>query len=71
MGDGKLKAYFRENDYLRNGVADIQFGEPSDGTIKERHALPEQEQRDLFAKGYSPETRFWIDDMYMITALQS
>ncbi len=51
--------------------ADIQFAPPCEGTIGERHALSASEQQRLYEMGCSPETRFWIDDMYMITALQS
>jgi len=54
--------------------ADRQWSEPKDGydwgdrwydpiALSERHAWWE--------KGYTPETRLWIDDMYMITVLQS
>ncbi len=32
---------------------------------------PKTEYRNLAAKGLSWQTRFWIDDMYMITAIQS
>ena len=32
---------------------------------------PIERQREFLAEGYSPQTRLWIDDMYMITALQT
>lgn len=37
----------------------------------EQHLLPKRELQTLADAGYSPQTRFWIDDMYMITVLQS
>ena len=33
--------------------------------------FPIERQREMLAQGYSPQTRLWIDDMYMITALQT
>lgn len=33
--------------------------------------LSEEEQVELQRRGYSPQTRFWIDDMYMINVLQT
>ena len=33
--------------------------------------FPLEEQRAFLENGYSPQTRLWIDDMYMITALQT
>ena len=33
--------------------------------------FPLEEQRVFLENGYSPQTRLWIDDMYMITALQT
>lgn len=43
--------------------------DPSDGTAPGN--LPLEEQLKLLAEGYTPQTRFWIDDMYMVTVLQS
>ena len=37
----------------------------------EEYAKLPVEIRDRYANGYSWHTRFWMDDMYMITALQS
>ena len=51
--------------------ADTQWTPPCEGTIKERHAPPKEVQEAYWAKGYTPQTRLWIDDMYMITVLQS
>lgn len=42
--------------------------DPSDGTAPGN--FPLEKQMELLAQGYSPQTRFWIDDMYMISALQ-
>ena len=51
--------------------ADTQWTPPCEGTLRERH-MPKKEVQDAFwAKGYTPQTRLWIDDMYMITVLQS
>ena len=59
--------------YLEMGsfYADTQWTPPCEGTIKERHAPPKEVQEAYWAKGYTPQTRLWIDDMYMITVLQS
>src|SRR5690606_7488198 len=42
--------------------ADGQWTLPSNAT---------QPQKDWYADGYSWQTRLWIDDMFMITALQA
>ena len=54
-----------------NFYADTQWTPPSDATVAERHAAPRDEQEKYWAEGYTPQTRLWIDDMYMIIALQS
>ena len=51
--------------------ADTQWTPPCEGTLKERHMPPKEVQDANWAKGYTPQTRLWIDDMYMITVLQS
>ena len=51
--------------------ADAQWTPPSEGTLREKHAFPLERQEDLWRRGYTPQTRLWIDDMYMITLLQS
>ena len=56
---------------LGNYYADTQWTPPCDGTVKERHALPRERQEEFWKGGYTPQTRLWIDDMYMITVLQS
>ncbi len=63
-GDEKMKSLGLE-------YADTQWTPPCEKSIKERHALPEAEQKQLWSEGYTPQTRFWIDDMYMIIALQT
>ena len=52
------------NPYLQLGLnyADTQWKVPSDVTTM---------QKDYADKGYSWQTRIWIDDMFMITALQT
>ena len=50
--------------------ADSQWEAPSERTTWSPQNLPLAEQQTLFARGYTPETRYWIDDMYMITFLQ-
>ena len=67
--------------YLQNGdrrclaegarYADTQWTPPCEGTLKERHAAPLEVQQGFWDKGYTPQTRLWIDDMYMIIAIQS
>ena len=56
---------------LGNYYADTQWSPPCKGTVNERHALPREKQEENWANGYTPQTRLWIDDMYMITAVQS
>ncbi len=55
---------------LGNSYADAQWTPPSEGTLAVRDAAPAERQSAYWAKGYTPQTRLWIDDMYMITALQ-
>ena len=66
-------AYLTDNDEARKlglSFADAQWGAPGEHTMKSKQNLPFDEQQKLFKDGYTPETRFWIDDMYMITFLQ-
>ena len=62
-----------EKRYLDEGLryADTQWTPPCEGTVKERHAEPFDVQNAFWAEGYTPQTRLWIDDMYMIIAIQS
>ena len=70
-----LEVYLRNGDdrCLKLGLhyADIQWTPPCPETIKERHAAPKDVQVRYWDHGYTPQTRLWIDDMYMITVLQS
>ena len=47
-----------------------QWSPPDESTITAKHALPAERQKELWEAGYTPQTRLWIDDMYMITLLQ-
>jgi len=54
--------------------ADRQWEEPReelDWGERWYDAIPLADRHANWEKGYSPETRMWIDDMYMITFLQS
>ena len=54
--------------------ADRQWEEPREGLDwGERwyDAIPLAERHANWEKGFTPETRLWIDDMYMVTFLQS
>ena len=66
--------------YLMNGdkralelglrYADHQWEDPTGEPGKKvggNGNFPIEEQREFLANGYSPQTRLWIDDMYMIT----
>ena len=54
-----------------NRYADTQWSPPCEGTLKERHAASPEMQQSYWDSGYTPQTRLWIDDMYMIIAIQS
>ena len=54
--------------------ADRQWEEPREGLDwgdRWYDKIPLAERHAWWEKGYSPETRLWLDDMYMITLLQS
>ena len=59
--------------YRKLGLAyaDTQWSPPCEASLKERHAAPKEVQERYWAQGYTPQTRLWIDDMYMIIALQT
>jgi rhamnogalacturonyl hydrolase YesR len=67
FGSVPLELYLltKNQKYLNLGksMADRQWGAP-EGTA----VAPEAQV--LFNKGFTPQTRMWIDDMYMITAVQ-
>lgn len=51
--------------------ADNQWSEPSSDPAEwSLTKVPYEKQLEWLSKGYSPQTRLWIDDMYMITFLQ-
>ena len=53
--------------------ADWQWEEPKEGTDwgdKWYDPIPLAERRANWERGYTPQTRLWLDDMYMITLLQ-
>ena len=54
-----------------NFYADTQWTPPCEGTLTWRNAASSEIQWDFWKRGYTPQTRLWIDDMYMITAIQS
>lgn len=51
--------------------ADRQWSAPVADDLGDNGNFDYETQQRLFADGYSPQTRFWIDDMYMIGALQT
>lgn len=52
--------------------ADVQWAPPgAKDPAPPYNATPFEERQKWFAAGYTDQTRFWIDDMYMITFLQS
>jgi unsaturated rhamnogalacturonyl hydrolase len=71
FGSVPLQLYMQTKDkrYLElgQGIADKQWAAPDENA----KAKVKPEQMEAFAKGYSWHTRMWIDDMFMITALQT
>lgn len=71
FGSVPLQLYIQTKDkrYLElgQGIADKQWAAPDENA----KAKAKPEQMEAFAKGYSWHTRMWIDDMFMITALQT
>ncbi|MBO4447609.1 MAG: glycoside hydrolase family 88 protein [Bacteroidales bacterium] len=69
LHNGDRRAYGMGMHYA-NHQWEVPTGnpDPSDGTAPGN--LPLDEQMALLEQGYSPQTRFWIDDMYMISSLQ-
>jgi len=69
FGAVPLELYIQKKEprYLKMGLdlADQQWEPPSDPSQLS------QEMRDILVRGLSRHTRFWIDDMYMITILQT
>ena len=52
------------------GYADRQWAPPDEESFAAPNAQPPEVQRANWARGYTPQTRLWIDDMYMVTTLQ-
>lgn len=51
--------------------ADNQWSAPpADPALHSLTKVPYERQLEWLSQGYSPQTRLWIDDMYMITLLQ-
>ncbi|MBB2145124.1 glycosyl hydrolase [Pedobacter sp. LMG 31464] len=71
FGSVPLQLYMQTKDkrYLElgQGIADKQWAAPDE----KAKAKVKPEQMLAFEKGYSWHTRMWIDDMFMITALQT
>lgn len=69
FGTVPLQIYMQTKDirYLELGknIADKQWAKP------DANSKAKPEQIAAFEKGYSWHTRMWIDDMFMITALQT
>ena len=66
-GDERAKA-------LGLGYAENQWAKPVEGLDwgdKWYDKIPFAERMAWWEKGFSPQTRLWIDDMYMITLLQT
>lgn len=51
--------------------ADRQWAAPDPENLGGNGNFPYDRQLELFNAGYSPQTRLWIDDMYMINVLQT
>ena len=66
LGSVPLELYLKtkQQKYLDLGLkyADTQWTLPEDA---------KSEQKDFASQGYSWQTRIWIDDMFMITAVQA
>ncbi len=78
-----LAVYLADGDRqaLADGLryADIQWERPGPDDVSKlpkfvqgpEHNLPYAKQLEFWNAGYTPQTRLWIDDMYMITLLQT
>ncbi|RPD41145.1 glycoside hydrolase family 88/105 protein [Chitinophaga barathri] len=68
FGSVPLELYLQTKDVryltLGKGIADKQWGPPEGKRVK-------PESHTFYNKGYTWQTRLWIDDMFMITAVQS
>lgn len=76
-----LKAYEAGEDrralVLGLAAADQQWAKPSSSDFEKltenvvAQNFPLERQLELWKDGYTPQTRLWIDDMFMITAIQA
>ncbi|MGN7720554.1 glycoside hydrolase family 88/105 protein [Chitinophaga sp. 22620] len=68
FGSVPLELYLQTKDVryltLGKGIADKQWGPPEGKRVK-------PESHVFYNQGYTWQTRLWIDDMFMITAVQS
>ncbi|MBK9991727.1 MAG: glycoside hydrolase family 88 protein [Verrucomicrobia bacterium] len=77
FGAVPLELYIQNRDtrYLALGqwCADTQWALPNPNLIqgREDQIEPNVDTASLLAQGLSPQTRYWIDDMYMINVLQA
>jgi len=70
-----LEVYIANGDKraLKIGLeyADAEWEKPVEGKVDEGHGnFPWAEQLKLWEQGLSPQSRLWIDDLYMITLVQ-
>lgn len=70
-----LEVYIANGDEraLKIGLeyADAEWREPIEGQICTNHGnFPYEEQHRLWENGLSPQSRIWVDDLYMITLVQ-
>ena len=69
-----ISAYLHSGDRvaLRTGLAmaDAQWKEPKEGDNVFNGMFDLAERTRLWKAGLTPQTRFWIDDMFMITIVQ-
>lgn len=70
-----LEVYIANSDQraLKIGLeyADAEWEKPVEGKVCEDHGnFPFAKQLELWEKGLSPQSRIWIDDLYMITLVQ-
>jgi len=70
-----LEVYIANGDKraLKIGLeyADAEWEKPVEGKVSEDHGnFPYAKQLELWEEGLSPQSRIWIDDLYMITLVQ-
>ena len=56
-----------DNQWAKPNAADFDKMDPN---VREQN-FPIEKQLELWKKGYTPQTRLWIDDMFMIIAVQA